>query len=416
MKDKKKLAPCIFLQQENVLELAKYHSDAGADELLVLDLSDSAADHEKAIGLLRELVRIVEIPVLAGGNIKRMEDVKKLLYAGAEKAILNYKKSENIALTQEVSKRFGKEKIAVSADNLEVIADNKAIIEEFAAEIIYFHQGREEELKEIAAKVSTPVLSVWREKEAEICQILSMENVSGISTEALSKMDADFAEIKQECKKAGIEMECFESAMQWSEFKLNSDGMIPVIVQDYITNEVLMLAYMNEEAYNLTVATGRMTYFSRSRNEIWVKGLTSGHFQYVKSLTMDCDVDTLLAKVSQVGAACHTGSRSCFFNKLVEKNTTAKNPMEVLQQVYGVIADRKEHPKEGSYTNYLFEQGMDKILKKVGEEAAEIIIAAKNTDPEEVKYEISDFLYHAMVLMVEKGVSWEDITKELANR
>lgn len=113
-----------------------------------------------------------------------------------------------------------------------------------------------------------------------------------------------------------------ESTMKWSEFKLNSDGMIPVIVQDYKTNEVLMLAYMNEEAYNLTVTTGRMTYYSRSRNEIWVKGLTSGHFQYVKSLTMDCDVDTMLAKVSQVGAACHTGSRSCFFHKLLERDIT----------------------------------------------------------------------------------------------
>lgn len=110
-----------------------------------------------------------------------------------------------------------------------------------------------------------------------------------------------------------------ESSMQWSEFKLNSDGMIPVIVQDYETNEVLMLAYMNEEAFNTTLATGKMTYYSRSRNELWIKGLTSGHFQYVKSLTADCDVDTILAKVSQVGAACHTGSRSCFFNKLAEK-------------------------------------------------------------------------------------------------
>lgn len=122
-------------------------------------------------------------------------------------------------------------------------------------------------------------------------------------------------------------IENFESTMKWSEFKLNSDGMIPVIVQDYENNEVLMLAYMNEEAYNLTATTGRMTYYSRSRDEIWVKGLTSGHFQYVKSLTMDCDVDTMLAKVSQVGAACHTGSRSCFFHKLMERDIE-ENPID----------------------------------------------------------------------------------------
>ena len=162
--------------------------------------------------------------------------------------------------------------------------------------------------------------------------------------------------------------------------------------------------------------TGRMTYWSRSRNELWMKGLTSGHFQYVKSLTLDCDKDTILAKVSQVGAACHTGNRSCFFQELVKKEYEERNPLKVFQQVYDVICDRKVHPKEGSYTNYLFDKGIDKILKKVGEECTEIVIAAKNPDPEEIKYEISDFLYHVMVLMAEKGVTWEEITRELARR
>jgi phosphoribosyl-ATP pyrophosphohydrolase/phosphoribosyl-AMP cyclohydrolase len=160
-----------------------------------------------------------------------------------------------------------------------------------------------------------------------------------------------------------------------------------------------------------------MNYYSRSRQEQWLKGDTSGHYQYVKSLTADCDLDTILAKVSQIGAACHTGNRSCFFNEIARKEVTApENPMKVFQDVYDVICDRKVHPKEGSYTNYLFEKGLDKILKKVGEEATEIVIAAKNPNPNEVKYEISDFLYHMMVLMAEKGLTWEEITEELANR
>ena len=191
---------------------------------------------------------------------------------------------------------------------------------------------------------------------------------------------------------------------------------MPVVVQDYKTLEVLMLAYMNREAFEETVRTGRMTYWSRSRKELWVKGMTSGHFQYVKELSIDCDNDTILAKVAQVGAACHTGNKSCFYRDLVKKDYDATNPMKVFEEVYRVIEDRKENPKEGSYTNYLFDKGIDKILKKVGEEAAEIIIAAKNPDPEEIKYEISDFLYHVMVLMCEKGVTWEDITRELARR
>lgn len=177
-----------------------------------------------------------------------------------------------------------------------------------------------------------------------------------------------------------------------------------------------MLGYMNEEAFDHTIKTGKMTYYSRSRKEQWVKGETSGHYQYVKSLTIDCDRDTLLAKVDQVGAACHTGNATCFFQPLVGTDYDETNPLQVFETIYETIADRKKNPKEGSYTNYLFDKGIDKILKKVGEEATELVIAAKNPNPEEVKYELSDFLYHAMVLMVERGVTWEDIIKELADR
>ena len=159
-----------------------------------------------------------------------------------------------------------------------------------------------------------------------------------------------------------------------------------------------------------------MTYYSRSRKELWIKGETSGHYQYLKSLTVDCDKDTLLAKVEQIGAACHTGSRSCFFQQIVGNDYDMTNPLQVFESVYSTIVNRKENPKEGSYTNYLFDKGIDKILKKVGEEATEIVIAAKNPNPEEIKYEISDFLYHVMVLMVERGITWEDITKELSER
>ncbi len=199
-------------------------------------------------------------------------------------------------------------------------------------------------------------------------------------------------------------------------WKKNSDGQVPVVVQDYQTDEVLMVAYMDETAYNRTIETGIMTYYSRSRKELWVKGATSGHYQYVKELTADCDMDTILAKVAQIGAACHTGSHSCFFNEIIKQEYEHTNPLHVFEDVYAVILDRKTNPKEGSYTNYLFDKGIDKILKKVGEEATEIVIAAKNPDKEEVKYEMADFLYHAMVLMVECGLTWQDITQELANR
>ena len=192
--------------------------------------------------------------------------------------------------------------------------------------------------------------------------------------------------------------------------------LVPAIAFDVDTKTVLMLAYMNKESLRKTLETGYTWYWSRSRQELWNKGATSGHLQKVVSIYSDCDDDTLLLNVKQTGAACHTGNRSCFYTTIVGTDYDAKNPLQVFESVYNTIVDRKQNPKEGSYTNYLFEKGIDKILKKVGEEATEIVIAAKNPNPEEIKYEISDFLYHAMVLMVERGVTWEDITSELADR
>jgi phosphoribosyl-ATP pyrophosphohydrolase/phosphoribosyl-AMP cyclohydrolase len=159
-----------------------------------------------------------------------------------------------------------------------------------------------------------------------------------------------------------------------------------------------------------------MIYFSRSRNKLWLKGETSGNVQYVKEMYLDCDNDTLLAKVIPSGPACHTGEKSCFYTKLLEKENIKNNTYHILEDVYNIIMERKKNPKEGSYTNYLFDKGIDKILKKCGEEAAEIIIAAKNPETGELRYEIADLLYHLMVLMVMTGLDWEDITAELADR
>ena len=249
-----------------------------------------------------------------------------------------------------------------------------------------------------------------------IVQMLKRSTIRGIAGNFINDPTTDIMKLKSRLSGDGIKMDNFAPDLKWSDLKLNSDGMVPVIVQDYRTDEVLMLAYMNEEAFNTTINIGKMTYYSRSRKELWTKGLTSGHIQFVKSLTADCDFDTILAKVSQVGAACHTGNRSCFFHNIVKKEYIEKNPLKIFEEVYATIADRKETPRDGSYTNHLFEQGIDNILKKLGEECTEIVIAAKNPGENEIKYEISDYMYHLMVLMVEKGVTWEDITNELAQR
>lgn len=208
------------------------------------------------------------------------------------------------------------------------------------------------------------------------------------------------------------------------EIKFDDNGLIPVIAQDYKTNKVVMLAYMNKEALKKTIDTGKAHYWSRSRKKLWLKGETSGNYQYIKSINIDCDADTLLIKVEQKGCACHTGHYSCFYRQLAEggfgefeeNEKLHDNDASVLKELYDVILGRKINPKKGSYTNYLFEEGLDKILKKVGEEAAEVIIASKNESKGEIIYEVADLFYHIFVLLVDRGLKLGDIYKELKRR
>lgn len=195
------------------------------------------------------------------------------------------------------------------------------------------------------------------------------------------------------------------------ELKYNEQGLIPAIVTDARTGKVLMLAYMNSESIRITIEEERTCFFSRSRNELWRKGETSGNIQHVVSIATDCDKDTLLINVIPGGPACHTGRESCFFN-IITENTA---PFSV-QGLMDLISGRKTDKKEGSYTTYLFEKGRDKILKKIGEEATEVIIAGKADDKAETIYELADLMYHALVLMADMGISVDDVIKELSSR
>lgn len=418
--DYKKIIPC--LSMENPVEEAQFYNDAGADDIAFFDSSCAREDIEKNIAIIKEITSQVDVPLIACGGVRRLEDVKKLLYAGASKVCMKSAALNNPELVAEAADRFGSERIIVTIDlsECEEPVEYALRLKELGAgELLLLHNNMVPEymdiVKEIREKVALPVIvSTYSTNGEAICEMLDKTSAESISLYNLAQMD--IMEIKQQCKEEGIPVNTFESSLSFDEFKLNSDGLIPCIVQHYKTGEVLMLAYMNKESFEKTIRTGRMTYYSRSRQELWTKGETSGHFQFLKALSLDCDKDTLLAQVSQIGAACHTGSPTCFFTDLVKKEYDNTNPLKVFEEEYNIIVDRKNNPKEGSYTNYLFDKGIDKILKKVGEEATEIVIAAKNPDSDEIKYEISDFLYHLMVLMVERDVNWTDITKELADR
>ena len=198
-----------------------------------------------------------------------------------------------------------------------------------------------------------------------------------------------------------------------SELKFDEKGLIPAIVADAITGKVLTLAYMNRESLKITMERGLTCFFSRSRNELWLKGETSVNYQHVVSITADCDRDALLVKVEKDGPACHTGSDSCFTAPVFESDELAEF---TLRGLYELLEDRKAKLPEGSYTTYLFQKGIDKILKKVGEESTEVIIAGKANDKAETIYELADLAYHAMVLMVQMGITVDDVHKELASR
>lgn len=203
------------------------------------------------------------------------------------------------------------------------------------------------------------------------------------------------------------------------DIKFDEKGLVPAVIQDAVTGEVLMTAYMNATSLKETVDTGRTVFYSRSRQELWRKGETSGHVQKIREIRVDCDGDCLLIKVEQTGAACHTGKYSCFYRTVDGEEAPTGiggSNSAILYEVYDVICDRRDHPKEGSYTNYLLEKGIDKILKKVGEESAESIIAAKNRSKSEVTYEVADLFYHLMVMLVEQGVHPDDIFAELQKR
>lgn len=197
------------------------------------------------------------------------------------------------------------------------------------------------------------------------------------------------------------------------QLKFDEKGLIPAVIVEAGTHELLMVAYMNRESLKISIETGKTCFWSRSRQELWTKGETSGNYQHIVSITADCDLDTLKVVVEKDGPACHTGAETCFFNPVYQSDEKSDFTLDALMEL---IRGRKTNPQEGSYTTYLFQKGLDKILKKIGEESTEVIIAAKDNDPKETIYEISDLVYHVMVMMIEQGISLEDIRRELASR
>lgn len=424
----KRLIPCIFIDRgkavkwfdnteilsDDPAQLARQYSDRGADELLVFDLSSTDEEHEKAIDIMTKINRTIRISMVAGGNIRHPEDVRKLLYTGAKRAVLNFSKQVSLEMIAELARDFGKEKIAVSLNDFDTLFKQQHLIDAYSSEIIFMHRL---DLNSIMNITDIPsVILTDTNEESELFKILKCPGIKGLSGAYINRPDMDFNAFKERCTGENIQMTSFESIMEFSELTLDADELMPVIAQNYKTGEVLMFSYMDKEAFYHTIKTGKMTYYNKNKQCIQVKGETSGKYQYVRSLTTDFDKKTILAKVEQIGFPCHPGNSTCFCQPLVGTDNDKITHLKVFESVYEKVLDQKKNPMEGSYTHYLFDKGIDRILKKVGEEATGLVIAAKNPNPEEMKREMADFLYHAMVLMVERGIDWEDIIKELSKR
>lgn len=315
-------------------KVAQYFEQNGAGFIHLVDLDGALEGHAVNEETIKKIVSSVSIPCELGGGIRTLEDIERTLSYGVYRVIIGTKAVKEPEFVKAAVEKFGAEHIVVGVDakngmvathGWEQVSDTTALslclkMKEYGVQTIVYTdiskdgmlQGPNVEMtKELTEKTGLNIIASGGVSGMEDLDNLNEAGIKGaIIGKAIYEKRIDIAEAVKKFEKK-------ISAIPFSEFKLNSDGMIPAIVQDYKTGEVLMLAYMNEEAYNMTVETGRMTYYSRSRNELWVKGLTSGHFQYVKSLSLDCDNDTILAKVEQIGAACHTGSYSCFFKKLI---------------------------------------------------------------------------------------------------
>ncbi|MQN01519.1 MAG: bifunctional phosphoribosyl-AMP cyclohydrolase/phosphoribosyl-ATP diphosphatase HisIE [Lachnospiraceae bacterium] len=401
-----------FSNPRNAVDLALSYNDSGVDKIFLVDLSEDESEHLKNLTIIRNINRLIDVKTAGAGNIKRLDDVKLFLYAGCREVILNGGKSETLCLVKEAAERFGKDKILVSVDNVNFAFKTRSYIKDCVHELVLMTPELATAIENIT---STPYILRQDQYDLDkITELLSSESIRGIYGIFIDEDDTDIMKLKSTLSDQGILMDNFEPKLHWSDLKTNSDGLVPVIAQDYQTGFVYMLAYMNEEAFNTTIRIGKMTYWSRSRKELWTKGLTSGHIQYVKSLTADCDYDTILAKISQVGGiACHTGAPSCFFNNIIQKEYVDRAPQKIFENTLKEIISERN---TDSSVKEKFDIGMDSILSKIGEEAAEVIIAGKDSNKQEIIHEITDLIYNLMFLMSDNEITWDDITTELATR
>lgn len=429
---------------EDPLTLAKMYDKAGADELVMYDITATSEGKTIFTEIIEQVSNLISIPLTVGGGIQTIEDIERTLQAGAKKVSINSAAITNPAFIKEASAMFGSEKIVIAIDakqigpntwnaythggkkdtGIDAVTWAKEVVRLGAGEIV-LNSMDQDGMKngfniplQLAMKeaVSVPLIASGGAGTIDdFIEVFQEGHADGaLAASVFHYGELTITSVKQAIEKEKVTKEgANEMTFDIDDVQFDQQGLIPAIVQDDDTGDVLMLAYMNKKSLEKSIATKETWFYSRSRSELWNKGATSGNTQEIKRMTLDCDADALLVTVRPKGPACHTGEKSCFYHPILN---TLPNNRDVISQLAKLIADRKANPVEGAYTTYLFNEGIDKILKKIGEEASEVIIGAKNNDSQEVVWEIADLVYHTLVLMEEMGIHVADIKQELTNR
>ncbi|SFP93632.1 phosphoribosyl-ATP pyrophosphatase /phosphoribosyl-AMP cyclohydrolase [Lachnospiraceae bacterium XBB1006] len=396
------------------IELARIYNDSGIDRIMLWDISPTKEGHDTTLKVIREINRVLEVSSYAFGWTSSIRDIREYLFSGCRRVILSSSDPELPSILEECQRRFRSERLALALEDVDIIFKKRAEIEELYHDIYVFKQ---EILESLVNMTNIPFYAMIESLELEeYARILRIPSCVGVGGPLLNERATDIMTLKHQLFEQGLLVLLNDSTMSWSQFKCDSEGLISVIAQDYVTKEVLTFGVMNEEAFLLTMEKGKMHYYNRQTKEVYMHGASNENFQYVKSIFLDCHKQALLAKVSQIGVACHTGNYSCFSTEIVKKDYAEKNTVRLLENIYNVITNRKKHPREGSYTNFLLEHGINEMVRKVQSETMEIVLSAKDKDTESLRTELSDLLYYLMVLMSNYDITWDDITNELSQR
>jgi imidazoleglycerol phosphate synthase cyclase subunit/phosphoribosyl-ATP pyrophosphohydrolase len=426
------------------VEAARRYCEQGADELWMLDIRASVEKRPTRLDMIRQVAKVCSVPLGVGGGIRTLDDVEAVVKAGATKVGIGSAALANPEIIRRASYKLGRECTVALVDakakgdgtyivlgagqtetDIELVAWAKQLCDLGAGSILLttMQDGAQtgydiEATRAVSGAVPVPVIaSGGAGKLEDFLEAVTEGHASGVLAASVFHFGTlTIGQVKEYLADNGVAVHTGD--FDFSMLRFDERGLIPAIAQDVATGRVLMQAYMNAESLRATLTSGYATYYSRSRQALWRKGETSGNTQRIREILYDCDGDCLLLKVVPAGPACHTGEETCFYRSLerMDGGRSTAVGSGILQDVYNVVLDRMANPKEGSYTNKLLTGGVDRIGKKVVEEAFETVLAAKNKDFAETRFETADLLYHLMVLLVEQGVALEDVYAELQNR